>query len=153
MLRLLYLAVIFAVLSQSLLAAPSSPGDVLTDEGREHIRTVLDETKAYAGELESLIGKVLPQLPKTPAYDELHKDLEEYQQIAKEYHEVKCHCRNKALQFFEYFSQFVDKYSEEEAETVEEKEAVKLLNDAGLKEIAKLFKDKKDSGYYEYLSD
>ncbi|XP_005179533.1 uncharacterized protein LOC101889169 [Musca domestica] len=153
MLNLFYFAVIFTVLCQSLHAAPSSPGDILTSAERTHIRSVLDETKENAGRMVEIIGKVLPQLPKSPDYDEVQKNLEEFQQIAKEFYEVKCRCRKKAMQFFDYFSQFLENYSENGVLTVEEKEAGKLLDDSGLKEMRENFQTKKAKGEYEYLTD
>ncbi|XP_073812699.1 uncharacterized protein [Musca autumnalis] len=144
--------VIMVAISQAPQVAAHKFGDVLESEEREQIMSMLDETKEMATQVDELLLKVLPQIPSTSEYEELHKYLQEYYDLVHAYKERKYNCRKRAALFLQGFKEFSEEFSNEKAAVSHEKEeVVKLLNKAGLKEMREQFNDKMSRDEFDYV--
>ncbi|XP_005179534.1 uncharacterized protein LOC101889346 [Musca domestica] len=148
---LICFVVTLLALQQTPFLAAHRFGDVLESEERNQIMSMLDETKEMAGQVEAMLLKVLPEIPTGKTYEELHNNVLEYYDKVHGYKERKYHCRKRARQFLEGFKEFSEIYSNEQADTPEKQEVVRLLEEAGLKEMREKFNEKMARDEFDYI--
>lgn len=105
-----------------------------------------------AGQSETIIARVLSELPEIPSYDEHRENLREFQTVSHDFKEARCNCQKKVAQFLHEFIQFMQTYSWNEAKTAEYHNVVNLLNASGLQNIRNNVESKRSRGEYRYLT-